>query len=97
LTIRLHDIVEFEITSIIILNHISFVQVLKMVNCPKCGEPLVKRIKSKYFCENESCPVIFVRCPHEPARMRVAFTALTRERTIGKIEETIAKSRSHVF
>jgi len=68
-----------------------------MVGCPKCGEPLVKRIKSKYFCENESCPVIFVRCPHEPARMRVAFTALTRERTIGKIEETIAKSRSHVF
>jgi phage terminase large subunit GpA-like protein len=68
-----------------------------MVNCPKCGDPLVKRIESKYFCENESCPVIFVQCPHEPARMRVAFTALTGERTIEKIEETIAKSRSHVF
>jgi ribosomal protein L37AE/L43A len=68
-----------------------------MVNCPKCGEPLVKRIKSKYFCENESCPVIFVRCPHEPARMRVAFAALAREQTIGEIEETIVKSRSHVF
>jgi len=68
-----------------------------MVNCPKCGEPLVKRTKSKYFCENESCPVIFVRCPHEPTRIRVAFKALTRERTIGKIEETTTKSRSHVF
>ena len=97
MTIRLHDIVEFEITSIIISDHISFVEVLKMVDCPECGEPLVKRIKSKYFCENESCPVIFVRCPHEPARLKVAFTALTREQTIGKIEETVAESRSHVF
>jgi len=29
--------------------------------------------------------------------MSVAFTALAREQTIGKIEETIVKSRSHVF
>jgi hypothetical protein len=68
-----------------------------MVNCPKCGEPLVKRIKSKYFCENESCPVIFVRCPHEPARTRVAFTALTKEQTIGKIEETTARKEATLF
>jgi len=68
-----------------------------MVNCPKCGEPLVKRTKTKYFCDNESCPVIFVRCPHEPDRMSVAFTALAREQTIGKIEEATAKNRSHVF
>jgi len=68
-----------------------------MVSCPKCGDPLVKRIKSKYFFENESCPVIFVQCPHEPAKMGVAFAASARERTIGKIEEIVAESRSHVF
>lgn len=67
-----------------------------MVNCPTCGEPLVKRTKSKYFCENESCPVIFVRCPHEPFRMRVALTALASEQTVGKIEEAIVKSENHV-
>jgi len=29
--------------------------------------------------------------------MRVVFTALTREQVIGRIEETIARNRGHVF
>jgi len=70
---------------------------MKMVSCPECGEPLVKGTKSKYFCENESCPVIFVRCPYEPAKMRVAFTALAREEIIGKFEEVNVKNISHIF
>lgn len=57
----------------------------------------MKRTKTKYFCENESCPVIFVRCPHEPSRMRVALTSLAREEIIEKIEEISVRDRSHVF
>ena len=70
---------------------------LGMVNCPKCGEPLVKRTKCKYFCENEACPVIFVRCPHERTRMRVALTALASEQTVGEIEEAAVESGSQAF
>ena len=68
-----------------------------MVDCPVCRGPLVKRTKTKYFCENGSCPVIFVRCPHEPSRMRVALTSLAREEIIEKIEEISVRNRSHVF
>jgi len=96
LTIHLYDIIRSGITSIIIPNHVSFVEVLKMVNCPKCGKPLMKKTKSKYFCENENCPVIFVRRPYEPARTRVAFAALATEQTIEKIEEAATKKRSHI-
>ena len=49
------------------------------VNCPVCGEYLVKGSESKYNCENESCPVIFVRCPSEPAKKRVAYTSFVRK------------------
>jgi len=69
-----------------------------MVDCPVCGEPLVKDgSKSKYFCENESCSVIFVRCPCDPARMRVAFKAPAMEETIAKIEKITAWKTSHIF
>ncbi|MCK4439640.1 hypothetical protein KAU85_01525 [Candidatus Bathyarchaeota archaeon] len=55
-----------------------------MVNCPKCGKPLVKSAK-KYFCEDESCPVIYVRCPSNPYRMRIAVKALIRQEMIERI------------
>jgi len=68
-----------------------------MVNCPKCGDPLVKRSKRKYHCENESCPVIFVRCPHEPFRRRIAYTSLANEKILEKLEKVTVKNASHVF
>lgn len=52
----------------------------KMVNCPECRKPLVRgNLGSEYFCENKNCPVAFVRCPHEPAEMKVAYTSFARE------------------
>lgn len=68
-----------------------------MVNCPKCTEPLVKGPKGKYVCENESCPVIFVRCPSNPYRTRIAFNALIREEMIERIEKVAVKKISHVY
>ena len=47
-----------------------------MVSCPECGEPMVKGKRSKYFCENENCPIIFVRCPSFPSRTKLASTSL---------------------
>jgi len=68
-----------------------------MANCPQCAKPLVKESKSKYFCKNQSCPVIFVRCPHEPTRMRVALASLTKEGKIREIERATGKKMSHVL
>jgi len=52
----------------------------KMVNCPECGKPLIKgSVDSEYYCENRNCPVASVRCPHESAKMRVAYTSFARE------------------
>jgi hypothetical protein len=46
-----------------------------MVNCPECGKPLKKASnRSKYFCENEHCIVVFVCHPYEPKKSRVAYT-----------------------
>jgi ssDNA-binding Zn-finger/Zn-ribbon topoisomerase 1 len=40
-----------------------------MVNCPECGKPLnkKKKNKSKYFCDNDNCSVIFVLYPDKPS------------------------------
>jgi len=63
-----------------------------MVSCPECGEPLVKRgNKSKYYCENENCSVIFVRRPYEPHRMRIFFAALMKERQISGLSCVAAR------
>jgi RNase P subunit RPR2 len=71
----------------------------KLVNCPKCGKPLVKenRSNSRYYCENEDCPVIFVRCPYDPFARRIAVTSLVDEETLEKLEEATVKSNAHVF
>lgn len=43
-----------------------------MVDCPKCGEPMTRGKRGKYFCESQKCPVIFVRRPASPSRMKLA-------------------------
>jgi len=68
-----------------------------MADCPLCGESLVKGPKSKYYCENEGCPVIFVQCPYEPAKRRVAYSSVAGKETIEKIEKLTIKNTSHLF
>ncbi|MFQ6063926.1 MAG: hypothetical protein ACE5L6_00445 [Candidatus Bathyarchaeia archaeon] len=61
---------------------------MKIVYCPGCREPLIQeRCKvSKHFCQNESCPVIFVRYPYDQAKRRVVCALLATERTIEKAQ-----------
>ncbi len=49
-----------------------------MVDCPKCGEPLVKGGKGKYFCENDQCSVIFVRYPSFPSKTKLVASSLAK-------------------
>jgi len=66
--------------------------VKKMVNCSKCGKPLVKRSsKGRYYCENESCPVIFVQRPYTLAIRRIVYKPSASENTIRKIGKTPAQ------
>jgi ribosomal protein L37AE/L43A len=52
-----------------------------MANCPECGKPLVKRtVKGKYQCENENCPVIYVRYPNVPALRVVVYESSAKRR-----------------
>jgi NADH pyrophosphatase NudC (nudix superfamily) len=45
-----------------------------MVDCPECGKPLKKnKGDAKYYCENSSCPVIFVCHPDEQPIMRITY------------------------
>jgi hypothetical protein len=45
-----------------------------MVNCPECGKPLSKpTTKSRYQCQSEDCPVIYVRYPHIPALRAIVY------------------------
>jgi DNA-binding transcriptional regulator GbsR (MarR family) len=69
---------------------------LKMVNCPKCGKSLVKGSRNRYYCENEDCPVIFVRCPCESFATEIAVTSLADEKTLEKLEKVTAKRDRHV-
>lgn len=50
----------------------------QVVNCPKCGEPLSKGGKGKYFCQNEHCSIIFVKCPSFPNKTRLVASSLAR-------------------
>jgi hypothetical protein len=67
---------------------------MKMVNCPQCGKPLVKDSKCKYSCENERCPVVFVRAPNNPFGRRVAFASSATEETVRKTEEVTEREIS---
>jgi ribosomal protein L37AE/L43A len=67
---------------------------MKMVGCPGCGKPLVKKSsKGRYYCESDDCPVIFVKRPHNPAIMRIIYKPSATENAIRKIEKT----RMHAF
>jgi RNase P subunit RPR2 len=70
---------------------------MKVVDCPVCGESMVKGSKSKYRCENESCPVIFVRCPSEPAKRRVAYTSFARQEIMKRIQKVTVEKTSDLF
>jgi hypothetical protein len=56
----------------------SLTEEKSMVNCPKCGALLSKGGKGKYFCENEHCSVIFVKCPSFPNRTKMAASSLAK-------------------
>ena len=50
-----------------------------MVDCPECGKPLKKnKDKSKYYCENSTCSVIFVCHPDKQPIMRITYKAKAR-------------------
>jgi len=51
-----------------------------VVDCPECGKPLKKELgeENRYFCGNEHCCVVFVRCPREPSKTRVSYTGFAR-------------------
>jgi hypothetical protein len=49
-----------------------------VVNCPKCGKPLAKGGKGKYFCQNEQCSIIFVKCPSFPNKTRLVASSLAK-------------------
>jgi ribosomal protein L37AE/L43A len=64
---------------------------MTVANCPQCGRPLTKeRDKNKYWCENERCPVVFVRCATLPFKRKVVFDSSVKESTIRKIHEANA-------
>lgn len=69
----------------------------EVADCPVCGESLVKGSKSKYCCENESCPVIFVRCSSEPAKRRVSYTSFARKEIMKRIQKVTVKKPSYLF
>jgi hypothetical protein len=48
-----------------------------MANCPECGKRLLKGRKGKYFCNNVTCSIIFVKCPSFPKRTRIAASSLS--------------------
>jgi ribosomal protein L37AE/L43A len=61
----------------------------KIAYCPGCGKPLAKKAtKGKYYCENESCKVIFVKYPYNPDIAEIFFKPSTSKKTIEKIEKT---------
>jgi hypothetical protein len=50
-----------------------------MVDCPECGKPLQKiKHKSKYWCENNACSIIFVRHPDKPSLTSITHKAEAR-------------------
>jgi hypothetical protein len=69
---------DFEIPSINLQPPLLQSEDKPMVECPKCGEPLVKGGKGKYFCENEQCSVIFVRYPSFPSKTKLVASSLAK-------------------
>jgi ribosomal protein L37AE/L43A len=68
---------------------------MKMANCPQCGKPLTKDSgKNQYCCNNEHCPVVFVRSATNPFKRKVVFDSSVREATIRRIEEATAQEIS---
>jgi len=62
---------------------------MRMVNCPGCGNPLVKRSsRGRYYCENDGCPVLFVRYPHNLAIRSIVYEPSTSKDAIKKVEKT---------
>ena len=48
-------------------------------DCPECGKPLRKKThKSRYFCENSTCSVVFVRHPDNQSMMEIVYRAGAR-------------------
>ncbi|HUW47400.1 MAG TPA: hypothetical protein VMW36_01480 [Patescibacteria group bacterium] len=50
--------------------------------------------KNKYYCENDTCPVVFVRSPSNPHRRKVVFVSSVKESAIRKVEEATAQEIS---
>jgi NAD-dependent DNA ligase len=68
---------------------------MTMANCPQCGKPLTKEgDKNRYKCENERCPVVYVRSPDNPFRRKVALESSVGQATIRRIEEATAQEIS---
>jgi hypothetical protein len=66
-----------------------------MADCPQCRNPLTKESgKNHYCCENERCPVVFVRSPTNPFKRKVVFESSVKEATIRKIKEATAREIS---
>jgi hypothetical protein len=62
-----------------------------MVTCPLCGKTLTKESgRSHYCCENEHCPVLFVRSPTNPFKKEVVFEASVSRAIVNRIEEATA-------
>ena len=57
--------------------------------CPGCKKLLSKKAKKgKYYCETESCKVIFVKYPYNPEIAEIFYKSSTDKKTIMKIEKT---------
>jgi hypothetical protein len=64
---------------------------MKMADCPGCGKPLAKKsTKGRYYCETESCPVIFIQRPNNPAIRKIIYKPSVSEKAIRKIEQSPA-------
>ena len=57
----------------------SLPEVVNVVRCPECGEPLARSKNRRYYCENKRCSVIYVKRPHQPAITRVTRASLSSE------------------
>ena len=64
---------------------------MKLVKCPGCGKLLAKKSKKgRYYCETESCPVIFVQRPHILDIRKIFYKPTVSEKAMRKIEQTHA-------
>jgi hypothetical protein len=62
---------------------------MKIVKCPGCGKPLAKKSsKSRYYCDTEKCPIIFVQRPYNFAIKKIVFKPSANEKEVRKIEQT---------